>query len=106
MLAECSSELDVLAKYILFINGELRERLHVFSLSENSDLDNMWGCSADYGKGFCIVYDFSKTIDWGFTAMKYLLNSFKVIYSDIPLELSIEAFAYALLFNKDSKNQR
>ena len=74
-------------------NRHLCSSIHVFSMSESCDLDNMWGYYSDSGEGFCIEYDFSKIRDLSNDCKKLLLNTYKVRYSHSPKCFDIEAFA-------------
>lgn len=89
--------------YDLFhANAVVQEHYFVFSMSESYDLGNMWGYYADSGRGFCIEYDFNRAKDLGLAAMRYLLNTYKVIYSDIPREIPAEVMAESFLFAPDN----
>ena len=79
-------------------NRDLCSRLHVFSMSDSYDLDNMWGYYADSGKGFCIEYDFSKMLALDDDSKKILLNTYKVQYSKSPKLFDIEAYAEVAFF--------
>lgn len=83
-------------------NRDLCNRLHVFSMSDSYDLDNMWGYYADSGKGFCIEYDFSKMLALDDDSKKILLNTYKVQYSKSPKLFDIEAYTEVTFFENSS----
>jgi hypothetical protein len=83
-------------------NRNLCNRLHVFSMSDSYDLDNMWGYYSDSGKGFCIEYDFGKILDLPDDSKKVLLNTYKVQYSKSPKMFDIEAYVEANFFDNTS----
>ena len=74
------------------INKHMRNSIHVFSMSDSYDLDNMWGYYSDSGEGFCIEYDFNKIKNLSDGCKKLLLNTYKVNYSSDPKCFDIEAF--------------
>ena len=82
-------------------NRELCNRLHVFSMSDSYDLDNMWGYYADSGKGFCIEYDFGRILDLSDDSKKLLLNTYKVQYSKSPKIFDIVAYAEVNFFENN-----
>jgi hypothetical protein len=65
-------------------NRQLCDSLHVFSMSDSFDLDNMWGYYADSGTGFCVEYDFGKIMQLDDDCKKLLLNMYKVHYLANP----------------------
>lgn len=72
-------------------------------MSESYDLGNMWGYYADTGYGFCIEYDYSLAKRLDITAMRYLINTFKVIYSDVPRRIPIELMSKTRLACENTK---
>ena len=84
-------------------NKEAYKRFQVFSLSENYDLDNMWGYYADSGRGFCIEYDFTRGKELSIGLKKFLLNIYKVNYSDEHSFFDIESFWDKFFFENDSE---
>lgn len=87
---------------LFYANAVVQEHYFVFSMSESYDLGNMWGYYADSGRGFCIEYDFNRSKDLGPAAMRYLLNTYKVIYSNISREIPAEVLAESFLFAPDN----
>ena len=83
-------------------NKEAYKMFHVFSLSENYDLDNMWGYYADSGKGFCIEYDFNRGCHLSIDLKKFLLNIYRVNYSGERSFFDIESFWEKFFFENDS----
>ena len=83
-------------------NRKLCNSLHVFSMSDSYDLDNMWGYYSDSGKGFCIEYDFSKILDLPDDSKKVLLNTYKVRYSKSSKIFDIEAYVEINFFENAS----
>ena len=96
--------IDQHLKELFNANIVSQERFRVFSMSESYDLGNMWGYYADSGRGFCIEYDYNRVKDLGPTAMRYLLNTYKVIYSETPKEISPEFLAEAFFFSPDDSS--
>lgn len=84
-------------------NKEAYKRFQVFSLSENYDLDNMWGYYADSGKGFCIEYDFNRGRKLSVGLKKFLLNIYRVNYSDVRSFFDIESFCEKFFFENESE---
>lgn len=84
-------------------NKEIYKMTSVFSLSENYDLDNMWGYYADSGRGFCIEYDFTRGKELSIGLKKFLLNIYKVNYSDEHSFFDIESFWDKFFFENDSE---
>lgn len=99
LLDDLESAFDQNAKALILANENARKSYHVFSMSESHDLGNMWGYYADYGQGFCIEYDFTLAKALGATAMCYLLNTYKVVYSNVPIQYPVELMAEASFFN-------
>lgn len=87
---------------LFMANENARRVYHVFSMSESYDLGNLWGYYADSGQGFCIEYDYNRAKTIGFEAMRYLLNTYKVEYSDIPRQIPPDLLAEAGLFDSDN----
>ena len=84
-------------------NNLIYKITHVFSMSENYDLDNMWGYYADSGKGFCIEYDFSRAKNLSIDDKKFLLNMFRVNYENEHLSFDIESLFEKFFFENDSE---
>lgn len=103
LLDDLQNALHITTKDLFLANDSARENYHVYSMAESFDLGNMWGYYADSGQGFCIEYDYAKAKNLGVTAMRYLLNTFKVIYSDVPREIPIELLAESSFFNPNDK---
>ena len=83
-------------------NREFCSRLHVFSMADSYNLDNMWGYYADSGEGFCIEYDFSKIYNLSNDQKKSLLNTYMVEYVESLQCFDVEAFVEANFFeNQD-----
>ena len=80
-------------------NREICSKLHVFSMADSYNLDNMWGCYADSGEGFCIEYDFNKIYNLSNEQKKMLLNTYMVEYVEKLNCLDIEAFVEMNFFN-------
>ena len=80
------------------INKYMRNSVHIFSMSESYDLDNMWGYYSDSGKGFCIEYDFNKINNLSDDCKKLLLKTYKVSYSSSHKCFDIEAFVEFYFF--------
>lgn len=95
-------EIEQYNQTIFSMNRNARSFFHVYSMSENYDLGNMWGYYADSGQGFCIEYDFSRAKSLGATAMRYLLNTFKIHYTDTPQEIPMELFAELNFFDPNN----
>lgn len=91
---------------LFMANEKARELYHVFSMSDSYDLGNMWGYYSDSGQGFCIEYDYTRAKELGPDAMRYLLNTYKVIYSDIPREIPIEILTEANFFGQFDQNAK
>ena len=83
-------------------NKNAYKSTHVFSMSENYDLDNMWGYYADSGKGFCVEYDFSLGKNLPVNEKRFLLNTYRVVYSDERSVFDIESFWERFFFENDS----
>lgn len=84
-------------------NKEAYKMIHVFSLSESYDLDNMWGYYADSGRGFCIEYDFARGNRLSIGLKNFLLNIYRVNYSDEHSFFNIESFWEKFFFENDSE---
>ena len=84
-------------------NKEAYKKIHVFSLSEGYDLDNMWGYYADSGRGFCIEYDFTRGSRLSIGLKKFLLNIYRANYSDEHAFFDIEAFWEKFFFENESE---
>jgi hypothetical protein len=82
-------------------NRDLCSRLHVFSMSDSYDLDNMWGYYADSGRGFCIEYDFMRGKELSIGLKKFLLNIYRVNYSNECSFFDIESFWEKFFFEND-----
>ena len=106
LLGELETAFDKSAKELILANENARKSYHVFSMSESYDLGNMWGYYADNGQGFCIEYDFNRAKALGDLAMCYLLNTYRVIYSDVPRQYPIELIAEACFFNPSDSHLR
>lgn len=105
LIGELRIALDQNTKGLFRANIIAREKYQIYSMAESYDLGNMWGYYADSGQGFCIEYDYTKATALGVTAMRYLLNTFRVIYSDVPREIPIELLAESRFFDpNDSGN--
>lgn len=102
LLNELQSAINENAKALFLANEESRKNCHVFSMSASYDLGNMWGYYADNGQGFCIKYDFNRAKALGATAMCYLLNTYQVIYSDVPRQYPVELMAELSLFDPNN----
>lgn len=98
MIDDLQDAINTTAKQLFLANDNARESFHVYSMTESCDLGNMWGYYADSGQGFCIEYDYTKAKTLGLTAMRYLLNTFKVTYSDVPREISMEFLVESSFF--------
>lgn len=84
-------------------NKETYKKIHVFSLSESYDLDNMWGYYADSGRGFCIEYDFARGQKLSNDFKKFLLNIYRVNYSCDHSFFDIESFWEKFFFENESE---
>jgi hypothetical protein len=82
-------------------NRQLCDSLHVFSMSDSFDLDNMWGYYADSGTGFCVEYDFGKIMQLDDDCKKLLLNMYKVHYLANPKCFDVEAYTEIQFFEND-----
>lgn len=89
---------------IFLLNQKARDSLHVYAMSESYDLGNMWGYYADSGRGFCTEYDYSRAKSLDVTAMRYLISTFKVNYTDTPQGIPAELFAEANIFQPNNPN--
>ena len=87
LLEDLRVKLNKYMKMLFNCNEDIQKRVHVYSLSESYDLENMWGYYADSGKGFCIEYDYNLVQEQNLTTKRYLLNTFKVNYSNEPRAL-------------------
>jgi len=103
LTGDLRTDIDQYTKELFLTNIDVQERFHVFSTSESYDLGNMWGYYADAGKGFCIEYDFAKAKTMGSNAMRYLLNTFKVKYSDVPRQMPMDLLAESMFFRPDDR---
>lgn len=90
--------------HLFLINEIVREHMYVYSMSESYDLGNMWAYYADSGQGFCIEYDYNRAKELDSTAMRYLLNTFKVDYSDAPKQLPMDLLVESSFFAPDNPN--
>lgn len=84
-------------------NKEAYKSFQVFSLSENYDLDNMWGYYADSGRGFCIEYDFTRGKELSVGLKKFLLNIYRVNYNNERSFFDMESFWEKFFFENDSE---
>ena len=101
LLEDLRRELNKICLDLFLINKEYRDNIHVFSMSDSYDLGNMWGYYADSGQGFCIEYDYTMVKTLGLEAMRYLLNTYKMTYSDIPREIPLGLIAKSILSDSD-----
>ncbi len=115
-----------IGKTIISINKKIREKLFVFSMTENFDSDVMWGLYANSNNGFCIEYDFGKLKELSkndkgkfllLSKVKYLEKKAKFTFEDIytyelhkkkDLELrkKINAKVLSQITTKDSQWER
>jgi len=77
-----SPMIENIIKNYLHFNEINRAQSYVYSLSETYDADTMWAHYADSNKGFCIEYDFSKSLSLSPEIRRLLISTYKVIYKE------------------------
>ena len=82
IFSQNSSTLEQIVTDFLHFNQTLRAKSYVCSLSEQYDSNTMWAHYADSNQGFCIEYDFSKSLTLPIEIQRLLISTYRVVYKE------------------------
>lgn len=92
---------QMLSQFLTF-NKTNRDKMLVFSLTENYNSDIMWSYYT-YNKGVCIEYDFNLIKKLPLDIKRYFISIYKVIYGEKDVVSFVDDFKYFLSGKVDSE---
>ena len=86
----CAEDIKKSSSAFINLNQSNRQKIYVFSMTEDYDSDVMWGLYANSNRGFCIEYDFHRAKEMIVSIKRKLCCLFQIMYMQEINELSFE----------------